>query len=319
MSVQFDDARDLLAEAGKFQDPKVTRDGQERASVAFKGYDTLWFNTGTLCNLACQNCYIESTPKNDRLQYLSLAEVEDFIEQLIEDGSGREIGFTGGEPFMNPEFLAILEAALSRGFEVLVLTNAMKPMWHKRDGLLELQEKYGAQLTLRVSLDHYAQEKHEMERGPNSWRPALQGLSWLAENGFNIHIASRTFWGEDDAAMRKGFARFFAAEKLPIDAMDPMQLILFPEMDGDLAVPEITTACWGILDVDPANMMCASSRMIVHRKGDAQAKALACTLLAYDAEFEMGLDLKQARQSVYLNHPHCAKFCVLGGGSCSVS
>jgi len=44
---------------------------------------------------------------------------------------------------------------------------------------------------------------------------------------------------------------------------------------------------------------------------------MACTLLAYDEQFNLGTTLKQAAKSVHLNHPHCAKFCVLGGGSCS--
>ncbi|MFB3054017.1 MAG: radical SAM protein, partial [Alphaproteobacteria bacterium] len=44
---------------------------------------------------------------------------------------------------------------------------------------------------------------------------------------------------------------------------------------------------------------------------------LACTLIPYDSRFELGVTLAQADQSVSLNHPHCAKFCVLGGGSCS--
>jgi hypothetical protein len=44
---------------------------------------------------------------------------------------------------------------------------------------------------------------------------------------------------------------------------------------------------------------------------------LACTLLAYDEAFEMGETLEEAEREVALNHPHCAKFCVLGGASCS--
>jgi hypothetical protein len=59
----------------KFQDPLVTARGERRAHVALKALETLWFNTGTLCNLTCQNCYIESSPKNDRLAYLTAAEV----------------------------------------------------------------------------------------------------------------------------------------------------------------------------------------------------------------------------------------------------
>ena len=65
-------------------------------------------------------------------------------------------------------------------------------------------------------------------------------------------------------------------------------------------------------------MMCASSRMVVVRKGNAQPSVMACTLLAYDQQFNLGASLAEAQKSVQLNHPHCASFCVLGGGSCSV-
>ena len=97
------------------------------------------------------------------------------------------------------------------------------------------------------------------------------------------------------------------------------QLVLFPEMDSSVDVPEITTACWDLLDVAPTAMMCASSRMVVHRKGEDRAKVVACTLLPYDVGFELGDSLAAAAGDVRLNHPHCAKFCVLGGGSCSVA
>jgi hypothetical protein len=36
-----------------------------------------------------------------------------------------------------------------------------------------------------------------------------------------------------------------------------------------------------------------------------------------DKQFELGRTLKDAHVGVPLNHPHCAKFCVLGGGACS--
>jgi len=93
--------------------------------------------------------------------------------------------------------------------------------------------------------------------------------------------------------------------------------VIFPEMDESVEVPEITTACWGILDKSPDAMMCASSRMVVKRRGAAKPAVLACTLLPYDAEFELGETLAEAEGAVQLNHPHCAKFCVLGGASCS--
>jgi hypothetical protein len=39
--------------------------------------------------------------------------------------------------------------------------------------------------------------------------------------------------------------------------------------------------------------------------------------LPYAPEFELGTTLAEASRTVKLNHPHCAKFCVLGGASCS--
>jgi len=63
--------------------------------------------------------------------------------------------------------------------------------------------------------------------------------------------------------------------------------------------------------------MCSSSRMIVKRKGMERPSVIACTLLPYDQRFELGHTLREAQQTVSLNHPHCAQFCVLGGASCS--
>ena len=57
--------------------------------------------------------------------------------------------------------------------------------------------------------------------------------------------------------------------------------------------------------------------MIVKRKGDATPVVMPCTLLPYDRAFELGATLAGAAKTVALNHPHCAKFCVLGGASCS--
>ena len=75
----------------KFRDPLVTAAGERRAQVALKSLDTLWFNTGTLCNLTCRHCYIESSPKNDRLVYLSAAEVGD-ISRRDRSGFGSAPG-----------------------------------------------------------------------------------------------------------------------------------------------------------------------------------------------------------------------------------
>lgn len=310
----------------KFSDPDVTAKGEPRARVALEALETLWINTGTLCNITCRNCYIESSPENDRLAYITAVEAVPFLAEAKALGA-RQIGFTGGEPFLNPDMLVLLRDALEGGFDVLVLTNAMRPMQRPRiqDGLKALQAAHGDRLTMRVSLDHYTRELHEAERGPGSFESTVAGIDWLTENGFTVAIAGRSCWGQSEAEAREGYRQLCAARGWAIDAADGQALVLFPEMDGFDDVPEISLACWGILKKRPDQMMCAHSRMVVKRRGADGPVVLPCTLLPYAAEFEMGGSLAAAGKAdggmfetgaVKLCHPHCAKFCVLGGGSC---
>ena len=308
--------RDRLDPA-KFRDPEWTATGERRASIALGGLETLWFNTGSLCNLACSSCFMESSPTNDAVVYLSAEEVARFLDEADANFAPREIGFTGGEPFMNPDIVAMVEDALGRGFEVLVLTNAMKPMRRHRAALDRLKTAYGAKLTLRVSLDHHTRAVHEAERGPLSWEPALAGLEWLSDSGFSIAVAGRMLPREDEAEARRGYRRLFEAERIAIDVDDRTRLVLFPCMDATADVPEITPGCWSILGKDPRSIMCASSRMVVRKKDSEAASVIACTLLPYDEAFDLGASLAEADRPVALNHPHCARFCVLGGASCS--
>ena len=304
----------------KFRDPLVTAKGDERAVVALTNPETLWFNTGTLCNIECVNCYIASSPSNDRLVYITADEVSDYLDQLDDRNWGvREIAFTGGEPFMNPEMIEITRRSLARGYEVLILTNAMRPMMRKsmQSGLASLVAEYGDKLTLRISVDHWSAKHHDVERGAGAFEKTLTGMRWLRDAGIRMTVAGRTVWGESDAQSRAGYAALYARERFAILAKDTGQTVLFPEMDESVDVPEITTACWDILKITPTSVMCANSRMVVKRRGAEKPAVLACTLLPYEPEFELGKTLAEAETSVRLNHPHCAKFCVLGGASCS--
>ena len=309
-----------LANAGKFIDPDLTAKGEPRATVSLTAPKTLWFNTGTLCNIACLNCYIESSPSNDRLVYITADEVTDYLDQIEERRWPiSEIAFTGGEPFMNPEMIEMAARSLARGYEVLILTNAMRPMMRRKmqEGLIELNAAYPGKLTLRISVDHYEAALHDAERGIGAFEKTLTGMKWLRDQGIRMAVAGRSIMAHSEAESRSGYAAFFARYDFDINAQDPAMTVLFPEMDETVEVPEFTTACWGILNKSPDALMCASSRMVVKRRGAERPSVLACTLLPYTPEFELGNTLEEAEGAVALNHPHCAKFCVLGGASCS--
>ena len=309
-----------VANIGKFQDPARTAKGEPRATVGLGAVQTLWFNTGTLCNITCTNCYIDSSPTNDALVYMTADEVRSYLDQITARGwAVREIAFTGGEPFMNPQMIDMTEAALERGYDVLILTNAMQPMMRKKmqDGLKRLNATYPGKLLLRVSVDHFRPEVHDAERGIGAFDKTLKGMKWLRDNDVAMAVAGRSVFGDSDPESRNGYAAFYAEHGFSIDAHNPGMTVLFPEMDETQEVPEITTACWDILGKSPDAVMCSNSRMVVKRKGAETPAVLACTLLPYDPQFEMGATLEEAERDVALNHPHCAKFCVLGGASCS--
>ena len=299
----------------KFKDPITTADGSTRAFIEAKKIKTLWFNTGTLCNIECKNCYIESSPKNDRLVYITFEEVKLFIDEAIDKNLGtKEIGFTGGEPFMNKDVLKMIEYSLSKNFKVLVLSNAMKPMLNKREDLLKINHQ---DLTIRVSIDHYQKEKHEEIRGKNTFNVMMEGLKWLNQNNFNYALATRLLWGEQEDQLRDNFNLFIDKYNLKLDAKSKEQLVTFAEMDEKVDTPEITTACWNLLGKNPNDMMCSSSRMVVKKKTSPKPSVIACTLLPYEDEFDLGQNLTDSLKKIYLNHKHCSKFCVLGGSSCS--
>ncbi|AZU03021.1 radical SAM domain-containing protein [Glycocaulis alkaliphilus] len=303
-----------------FTDPDITAKGETRASVAFDRLQTLWVLTGTLCNIACTHCYIESSPDNDRLVYISPDELEPYLDEVDALVPGPiEIGFTGGEPFLNPHMAGLAEAALKRGHRVLILSNAMRPMMRPRvqAGLLDLQARYPGQITLRISLDHYTSDVHDAERGAGGFAGTLEGINWLSKNRFLLALAGRQMTDETMAEARAGYAALIAAHGWDIDAANPAEMVIFPEMDPAGSPPEITVDCWGILNKNPADIMCASSRMIIKRRGAQKPAVVACTLLPYDPQFELAGTLAESLKPVKLNHRFCAQFCVLGGASCS--
>ena len=299
----------------KFKNQKVTADGSNRAFIEARNIKTLWFNTGTLCNIECKNCYIESSPKNDSLAYLTFEEVKSFIDEAIDKNLGtNEIGFTGGEPFMNKDIMKMIDYSLRKRLKVLVLSNAMKPMLNRTKELIKLNH---SNLTIRVSIDHYEKEKHEEIRGKNTYDVMLQGLKWLNENNFNYTLATRLLWNEKEEDLRKNFGTFIKNNNLRLDTNSPKELVTFAEMDEKIDTPEITTSCWDILNKDPNDVMCSWSRMVVRKKNSKNPSVIACTLLPYADEFDLGETLTNSLQKIYLNHKHCSKFCVLGGSSCS--
>ena len=85
----------------------ATTRGDPRGYIQPSSLKELWFHTGTICNLSCPFCLEGSKPGDNRLNQPTLDDVKPFIDEAI--GLGVEqFSFTGGEPFVNKDFIAIL-------------------------------------------------------------------------------------------------------------------------------------------------------------------------------------------------------------------
>lgn len=299
----------------KFSNKLKTLKNEDRAFVDLMDYKTIWFNTGSRCNLSCENCYIESTPTNDQLSYLTAQDVKFHLEEIKNEAFATKlIGLTGGEPFINKEIIPIIKMVLEYGHEVLVLTNATKVIERHFEALSDLKNTFGQKLHLRVSLDHYTKELHEKERGENTFYQTLNNLKKLNNIGLTLSLAGRSISGEVSTFAYQKYIDLLNEYDIPLSQE---KIVIFPEMDLNKDVPEISVGCWDILKKSPDMQMCASERMIVKKKGESHTSVLACTLIAYHDEFNLGQTLKDSQRRVYLNHKFCAQFCVLGGASCS--
>jgi len=259
---------------------------------------------------------MESSPTNDTLLYISSKEVLNYVDEGQHLSSDfKTVGFTGGEPFLNKDIIPMLSGCLEKDLNVLVLTNAMKPLVNHYQELLILLNRFGPQLTLRISLDHHSSKGHDNERGEGSFKTAITNLKNLSKDGFNLAIAGRSLFDETFEEATNKYRKLFSENNI---SLQEGGLIIFPEMKlDDAKAPEITTKCWSILNFNPSSLMCASSRMVIKRKGADNPSIVACTLLPYDSFFDYGPDLATSFKPTYLKHIYCSQFCVLGGASCS--
>src|SRR5688500_18977082 len=120
--------------------------------VALAQLDHLWFQiAGTLCNLPCTHCFISCSPANHTCGFLDYEHVIRARDESRALGA-KEYYFTGGEPFMHPRMLDILERTLRIG-PATVLTNGTLFRDETVARLAKLRDGSIYSLELRVSID----------------------------------------------------------------------------------------------------------------------------------------------------------------------
>jgi len=276
--------------------------------VAAGSLAELWFHTGTACNLDCPFCLEGSRPGDTRLGRLSLADVRSLVDTAVALGV-RQFSFTGGEPFVVKDMVAMLDYA-ARFRPCLVLTNGTAPVVRR---LAQIRRLAGTPhpIAFRISLDHADEARHDAARGAGNFRLALEALRALHKAGFAVTIARQPDPGRDAAVVDAEFRALFAGQGLPAD----LGIIALP----DYGPPGADRPVAPVPDGQRAArlpLMCSYSRMVV--KQDGRLRFYACPLVDDDGRFDLGASLVDALAAPVLPGHHRCYSCARYGWAGSV-
>ncbi len=275
--------------------------GESAPRVGLKALDTLWFQvSGTLCNLACTHCFISCSPTNRTHDMLGLEEIRRHLDEAATLGV-KEYYFTGGEPFLNPEMEAILEAALAQG-PTTVLTNGMLLDPDRCARLAAMADAADYSLDLRVSLDGYDAPSNDAIRGDGVFERTLEGVGNLVAVGINPVLTVTEVY--DENATDDGKERFF--ELLRGLGIDKPRLKVLPifhigaeaerggayEQWQRLRAGDIAGDSWD-------HLQCSSCRMVTDQG------VWVCPILVNEPEGKMGMTLSDTLGRYELDHPAC--------------
>ena len=298
---------------GARDDWRYTPAGEARGYIQPHTLSELWFHTGTACNLACPFCLEGSRPGDRRLERVSFADLQPFIDEAQALGV-RQFSFTGGEPFIVRDLLRILDYALERA-PCLVLTNGVDALTRRLPKLMA-QRPHAYGLALRVSIDFPDAARHDAARGAGNFRKAWEALELLHGAGFRVSLARQMQPGEDRATIEQAYRELCAAHRLPQD----LNIVAFPDFGPPgtrAAVPEVTENCMRQYQTESTrrDFMCAYSKMVVKRGG--RMRVYACTLVDDDQAYDQGGSLRESLgRRVMLRHHRCFS-CFKYGASCS--
>lgn len=287
-------------------------DCEQLPIVKLGALDELWFQVaGTRCNLTCTHCFISCSPHNDSFGFLSFDEVERRLLESVEWGV-KEYYFTGGEPFLNPELVPMLERTLDFG-PATVLTNGtvLKPEWLERLRTAEQGSKYS--LEFRVSIDGPTPELNDPIRGPRTFERAMVGVGLMVQHGFLPIITMTRVWDESrdqqildrfrDVLLQHGYER-------PRLKLLP-RLLLGAEANRTCGYSSADRVTAEMLDgYDTTLLVCQHSRVVTDR-GIA-----VCPILIDSPDAILGMTFHDASRGFAVTHGACAT-CYQYGAICT--
>ncbi len=274
----------------------------------FLRLSTLWIQiTGTWCNLECVHCINASGPGEAWLKPIHPDIARHAIREA-EDLGVKEIYFTGGEPFLHGEMLALLEKALEVA-PTTVLTNGTLIDEAMADALASLARRVSYSLEIRVSLDDTDPDKNDRVRGAGSFSKAVAAITRLNDRGLLPIVTATEFTSAEHAGpgTYERFRDFLTGRGIEKPRVKIMPVFALGRLgrEGDPRLAETD-----LVHFDRGLLQCSESRVV----GDGGV--YACPILAGlpGARLSEG-GLKESFVDAPLYHPACVT-CVQTGMTC---
>ncbi|MBS1966581.1 MAG: radical SAM protein, partial [Chloroflexi bacterium SZAS-1] len=132
------------------------------------------------CNMACPLCFADAGAGFN----LTLAEVEAILDHFVAtEGNPEVVQFSGGEPSIHPDIIAMLRAAKARNIRHVMLNTNGKRIANDDAFLAELADVHPA---IYFQFDGFDAETYRLLRGEsNILSEKLRGLDRLAQAGLS--------------------------------------------------------------------------------------------------------------------------------------
>lgn len=280
-------------------------------SIALTDLDTLWFQVaGTLCNLSCTHCFISCSPSNDRHKLLSKDRMLIALEEAKKRGV-KEYYFTGGEPFLHPNILELIQRTIQQG-PLTVLTNGILITERIAKKLVELADSTIYSLDMRISLDGLTPEENDEIRGKGTFDKIMRSVQRLYEQGINpIITVTEVREGMGSASERSKFIDLIHSYGIK----QPRLKFLTPFQIGEEATrtqgytPEELVYEGDLIPGEEEWLQCASGRMITDNG------VYPCPILINHDDSKMGDTLTESEEAISLKWSACYT-CHVSGVTC---
>lgn len=276
--------------------------------------DTLWVQvTGTVCNIACKHCFISCGPKVTTHALMAVDDVVSALDDAVAHGV-RSFWFTGGEPFVHPDILDLIDAALARG-PLGILTNGMLIDEALAAALGKRFRDAPYNLEIRVSLDGCTREANDKVRGRGVFDKATSGIRHLAAEGLEPVLAVSVL-DDGDVVGMAAFAdlvRSLGVSKPRIKWIPAFRIGREERRRGGRGYHD-----WERLTVEEVNdpeaphrLQCGTSRTVTSQG------VFPCPILINEPEMRLASTLDEAMRPHRVDHKACHT-CWVEAFSCSI-